>query len=379
MATTRLPKQFHKAHAPGVVPGRTPHSLGRYDAGDPTLSTALRGDTPGSVGTGQDAGDPAETNGGGLSGPIFVMLLNPKPTLRFLRSVALACANQERVKLRWTEDKDGFMQGLYSILFWKGRPGWAEVDPGDAREIQQIADQHMKLYVEGWVKHCCEGPKAVKDYLEGLEKIREYCLNSVGDVYREAAELNVEVRREAARGIEILAAYKLSADIFVKTASLFAPGASQFAASLVDTGYDFSLILIKSLDEAPRASVVAIAEKTGEILTDKAGEKAAEKGDEKLIEGANFASHVKDLEGLIERNKKWVARGSRKSKKLLARIGEKELEKEAAEKSARYAFRASRGLKLFGPTMKIMFYVHDVAESLSEYNETVKRAEEGIE
>lgn len=379
MATTRLPKQFHKVYRSGIMPGRTPHSLGRHDAGDPTLLLSLRGDTPGPVGTGKDNGDPVRSSSVGLRSPVFVLLLDPQPTLRFLRSVALARAHQQRVKLRWVEDKDGFMQGLYSIMFWKGRPGWAEVDPGDAREIERLADEYMKGYVEGWVKRCCEGPKAVKEYLERLEEIRRYNLEAIEDVYRDASELNVEVRREAARGIERLASYKLGADLLVKTASLLAPEQSQFAASLIDTGYDFSLILVKSFDETPEASVVAIAEKTGEILTDKAGEKADEKGTAKLIEGLKFSDHVKNLEALIERNKKWVERGSRKAKKMLARISEKEIEKQAAEKSARSAFRASRGLKLFGPTMKVLFYAHDVAESLSEYNETVKKAEEGIE
>jgi len=379
MATSRSPKQFYRVHRPGAIPARTPHSLGRYDAGDPTVPLSLKGDTPGSLGIGHDSGDPSRTGSVGLRAPIFVVLFDPKPVLRFLRSVALARAHQERVKLRWVEDKSGFMRGLYSVMFWKGRPGWAEVDPGDAREIERLADNYMPGYIEGFVKHACQGPKEVKQYMEGLAELRQYSLDAIQDVYRDAAELNVEVRREAARGIEILASYKLTADLFVKTASLLAPGAAQFAASVVDTGYDFSLILVKTFDETPKASAIAVAEKTGEILTDKAGEKAAEKGEEKLVEGLKFSDHIKELEAVIEKNKKWIARGSRKASRMLRRIGEKELEKEAAEKSARAAFRASSALKLFGPTMKVLFYVHDVVESLNEYNETVKKAQEGIE
>lgn len=340
---------------------------------------SLKGDTPGSLGTGNDSGTLASSRSASLRSPIFVVLFDPKPILRFLRSVALARAHQERVKLRWVEDQSGFMRGLYSVMFWKGRPGWAEVDPGDAREIERLADQYMSAYIEGWIKRCCEGPQAVKKYLEGMAESRQYSLDAIQEVYRDASELNVEVRREAARGIEILASYKLTADLFVKTAALVAPGASQFAASFVDAGYDFSLILVKSLDDTPKASVVAIGEKTGEILADKGGEKAAEKGEEKLIEGVKFSDHVKELEALIERNKKWVQRGSRKSSRILRRIGEKELEKETAQKSAQAAFRTSTALKMLGPTMKVLFYVHDVAESLHEYNETVKRAQEGIE
>lgn len=54
MANSRIPGPLKPPSQPGIIPARTPGSLGYLDQGDPTVS-ALLGDTPGSLGWGDGA------------------------------------------------------------------------------------------------------------------------------------------------------------------------------------------------------------------------------------------------------------------------------------------------------------------------------------
>jgi hypothetical protein len=388
MAGSRTAKQFHSHRCHGtlhkVIPACTPGSWGHNDASDPDVRTAVMGDTSSPVGTGKDRCSPDVGRSRLRRRTVRLIVFDKKSVLRFLRSVALARAQQSRVKLRWVEDKSGFMRGVYSVMFWKGRPGWAEVDPGDADEIIRLADKYTEEYMRSFVEHCARGPESIKKYMEGLAEGREYSLNAVRDTYRDAAELNVDARREAAKGIETLAKYRLGSTLFVKTAalivSLVGPKKTQAATGAIDLGYDLSLMTIDNWDTSNRARAIAVGEKYGELATDKVGEKLEEKAEEKLIEGEKFSQHVESLEKLVARyEKELVGKGPGKTARLMSRIGDRELEKEASTKAATRAFRMAKGFRYFGPTTKILFYAHDVKEAFEKYDETVKMAEEGIE
>jgi hypothetical protein len=318
--------------------------------------------------------------------------MNSLKTHAFIKSVAYAKAQQAKVHMRWEEDKSKFMQGLYTVMFWKGKPGTVAVDTGDSKEIDRIAAADTKHMLDTMMRKAGDGPKALIAYLKGLEEIRKYALESVHDVYKDAGELNREIREHAAEGIKKLAAIKFGADLMMAGLGTL-PGAGMVVPLLYSWGGE----LVKSIDEAPSAQVIGF---TGIFLEKEAHHKLTHKVEHFTKETAE-AQEAQELQAelsqeeaelwreLIRDQKRSILQGKvtgAEAEKLYRQIGKEarrgygmQISAQAAEEQASRLSNLRMLGKAAGGAIQVVFFAYQAKEAWAEMKETFEHAEQGAE
>lgn len=398
MAGSHVPKRHHHHYGTGthkhVRHSSTPGPQGRNDAAHPGFGPVMSGDTPGPLGTGGDWASPHRKAQVYLE-KTPVLLLNAKKIIAFVRSVAYAKAQQQKTKLRWEEDKSKFMRGLYTVMFWKGAPGTAEVDTGDWRQIDKTAAADTGHMMRVVMKKAGESPKALTEYLKGLEEIRAYSLEAVKDVYKDANEINHEVREAAAAGIKRLAVIKFSSDLIVAVLGIVTGGKGlSFAVPFI---YSMGGAFIETMDDAPTAKVVAFTDvglsKTTEHALHHQAEHYAEHmagaAEEQELQ-AELSREEADLwRELISKQKRAILEGNftrAEAEKLYQQIGKEaqrglgmQISAQAAEEQAARLARLRMAGKAFGGAVQIAFLAKEVHESWHHMLETFEKADQGAE
>ncbi len=378
MAGSRLAKEYHSSLK---LPVRSPGALGVNDAADPGAPLLRRGDTPGSLGAGGDRSDPGAGRGPvGCQHTVPILLFDKRQVVCYLQSVALAKAQESHTRLRWKEYNDSTVLNIiYGIMPWKGRPGWVEAETGAPREIKSIADKDTEHLIEVWAAKCAAGPAEMQWWLAAQDKIRANCLQTVQSVFREASQLNAEVRRQVATGIERLAYIKYYSDLLMTGLGLVT-GASAVAAvawSGTATGlaYGLTTSFVKAWDDGPKAQMIAIAKEGAKEKAEQALENAGEKAGEKILEGSALTQRVRQLESLIAQYEMELAgKQGRKMARLSARIARRTMERDAEEEAATGAFRSAAVRQVLGK-LSYAFVAWSVYDSWHELRETLEAAD----
>lgn len=398
MAGSHVPKRHHHHLGAGkhkhLKPSSNRGPTGKNDAAHPGFGPCLGGDTCGPVGHGGDYADPNAGKAKLHKKKTPILILDSKKVHALIRSVAYAKAQQMKVKLRWKEDESKFMQGLYTVMFWKGRPGTVEVDTGDWKAIDKIAAADTEHMLSVMMAKAGQGPQKLTEYLKGLEEIRNYALDAIRDVYKEAGELNREIRECAAEGIKRLAVIKFGADLLVAALGSVAKGP---LAIVIPILYHCGLDVIKNMDDAPSAHLIAFtgvaAEKTSHhVLHHKAEhftEKMAEAQEEQELQAELSHEEASLFRKLISDQKKMLREGKitgKQAQKLYKQIGREarrgygmQISAEAAEEQALRLSRLKMMGKAAGGAIQIVFFAWQAKESWEELNETFEQAEQGVD
>lgn len=285
----------------------------------------------------------------------------------YLRSVARARAAAHHIRLRWEPYRDSsVLNALYKVMWWKGEPGTAEVESGDAIRIATETDRETKRLLEVFLVKCTAGPRVAVAYLEAEESSRADCVGLVEQTYRDAADINRQVIEETAIGVRRLAAIRCASTITFKTAGLFAGGLPAF---FVDVGYDVTLDVIKEWSKGPQARVIGVGLQTGAIESGKEGvQQIAEIEEKDLTERA--AAHARKagwLEKRIDEMEKALKKtifGDRGAK-AQAKLAQTRRRYQAATKTVT---SASRWAKALG-AVQVVFFAYELYGAVRDYRE----------
>lgn len=378
MAGSRLAKEYHSSLK---MPVRTPGALGVNDAADPDAPLLRRGDTPGSLGAGADRSDPGAGKAPvGYHHAVPILLFDKRQVIPFLRSVALSKAQESHTRLQWREYNDSTVLNIiYGLFPWKGRPGWVEAETGAPQEIKRIADKDTDHLIEVWAAKCAQGPAEVQWWMKAQENIRANCLQTVQMVFREASQLNADVRREAAEGIKRLAYIKCSSDLILTGLGLVT-GASAVAAvawggAATGLAYGLTTSFVKEWDKGPGAQVIAIVKEGGKEKAQDMLKEAGESAGGKILEGEALSRRVQQLESLVaEYEKELIGKQGRKMAKLSTRIARRTMERDAEQEAASSAFRSGAIREVLGK-LSYAFVAWSVYDSWHELRETLEEAD----
>lgn len=290
---------------------------------------------------------------------VNVLLLDGIALAALFRSVAYAKSLQKGTRIEWKEYTEStVLNAIYTLMPWKGRPGWVEVDTPTHARIERDAKEDVRKMWRAFLGKLEEGPEPATRYLEHLQSLRDDCLEFVQGTFREAAALNAAVTKEAGDGIKKLATIKLASDV---TIAVFAP----FAVSI---GYVVTTNLIKEWSKASSADAVAIK------LGTEAGKESAQEAAEKLSSqwkevAGELRKDVDAIEGEIaERQKalqkklKGGKRGAHTIRKKIAALAD---DAALARKPVNKALLKSTALA----GIKWGFVALSVAESFKDYVE----------
>lgn len=329
------------------------------------------GDTQGPLGI---AGDRADPHAAGRGRPVVnfsIMALDSGQVHRFLRSVAIAKEQDRRLQMRWQPYNDSVViTTIYTILFWKGKPGWMEADIGDPKQVENAVNKDTDDLLKLFVTKAAAGPKELKSFLEGQARIRATCLVNIREKFAEVNSINAEVRRDTAEGVAALAKIKLGSDLFLLGLGLI-PG----AGTVIGLGYNVITGIVSTWDKAESAQVIAMSKPVGFEAGKKAAERIGETADKKILEGEGFGQRAERLGKLIEKYEKdSIGKQTRKTAKLTTRIRLRAGEMAAAEKAAQRSARSAAARKALGK-LNYLFIAYSVYESWHEYRETLESVE----
>lgn len=315
---------------------------------------------------------PGALNGGAQAqAPVRLkaLVFDAERVTAFLRSVAHAKSAERHIKLRWQDyDQSTVLNFIYTVLWWKGRPGWVEVDWGSARQVEAETATDTQHLFEVFLEKAAQGPRPVTEFLSAQERIRATCLVSVESVLQEARSLSREVRAETEIGIKRLAVIKAGATISVKTLGLAGGGLPSF---LISAGYDVTTEVIQEWNKSSGAALVGVAVKKGAI---ESGKELVQKGAETVAEQfereANAPAHKVEWLGkrLKEMEEKLAKKVTAERLKKLAR------DQRRLARATRAATRAQRWARAFGH-VQYVFFAYDVYEALAEARKTFRAAE----
>jgi hypothetical protein len=183
---------------------------------------------------------------------VNTLVFEEDQVISFLESVARAKALERHVKIRWKDyDDSAVLNFIYTVMWWKGKPGSLEVDLGDQKQIEAKTATDTYGLLEMFVMEAALGAERVVRFLKGQEQVRKTCRQTVEAAFREVQTLSAEMIAETQRGIAKLAVIKCASPITLKVAALAGGG---IPALLIGTGHDVSFKLVKDWDQAPTPS-----------------------------------------------------------------------------------------------------------------------------
>lgn len=320
---------------------------------------------------------------------------------RFFRSVALAIAIQRTTSLQWQTYRDSsVLNAVYTVMFWKEPPGFAEVHTGTKSDIDRQTDDLHVQFLTTWFRKVCEdGPQAGNAYVTAMEQVRNYARQAVQDLFREAGSINNEVIGQTNEAIRDLARIKLAAQVgvavigavagvaFVAAAAGGAAGGASLtiigmqagaggtAFAGVGAAHSITHSIIKNWEGGAGAQVAGIAWEGGKAGVGEAGGHAAGHALEKALAGsARSEQLIRTFEGEIAKQARRLGeqglrkKAQQKAANILAdrtaRVG---VERAAGQGFARQAVNAAR----VGKTIPVVFAAWDIIDAFSDYSDTV--------
>ncbi len=235
---------------PFEIPPQTCGPVGtNNDAGDPN-GPFQKGPTPGPVGRNDEGSFQS------LPPQIRVkpLVFDSDKVIPFLRSVAYSFVAQRNTRMEWKEDDSKFMKALYTVFFWKGTPGTVDVTTGDKMKIEKDTQTETARLIEIFAERCSRGPESAANWLLDMERLRDYNLKAVQEVFADAREINREITGDIGKTIVRLAAAKAAATVTVKIMGEVVPGAGKWIA----LGYDIITGTIDEVSQANQANAVAV-------------------------------------------------------------------------------------------------------------------------
>lgn len=333
---------------------------------------------------------------------VSVIIYDLNTVSRFFRSCALVIASQQSLRIEWETYRDSkVINAIYTVFFWKEPPGIAVVKEGAPEKVERRTNELHERYLMAWVRKLSEeGPGAAQGYVTTMGQLRDMARKDIQNFYRNASDINNDVIRETQHGIEILAAYKLGAQVGVATLGAIvgigfvAPalvggvaagaggltilgfeagvGASGFAAA--GLAHSVTHSVIKNWDAGAGAQVAGIAiEKSKAKASDLAGTGAERLLDKALASSANAENIVRSVQGEINKQSNRLAQQTltrKAAEKASSRIaaGNAQLATRTAELAAR-----NRNVALAragGVAVPVVFAAWDIMDAINDYRET---------
>lgn len=370
----------HSAYAPSSPfhPLKSPGSLGVNDYSDPnsgwgtaeeSLSVKTPAEqkacyprTPGPTGL-KDRADPNPP----ISPPspplphVRMVILDLPNVLRLLKSAALARSMAVHTTARWVEYNDStVINALYTVFFWKEKPGAVEVDTGKREDVQRDSARFYGDFRETFFDKLKGGAAAAFNFLEHAEQIRRASLDQIHSTFRDAQKINQEVAAETTTFIQVASVVKLASDLVIKVG----------APPYISIPYSMTCSIIKDYYAAKDANVIAF--NTGMEPAKEAGKEAAERGARSLAGQASALQRVIDVADaeIAYVTERLGIQSSLKGRlrKLTQRLNMAEAQKAAGARRLVATNAAKWGLKgiAFG------FVAWDVKESFEEFAENIK-------
>jgi hypothetical protein len=309
-------------------------------------------------------------------------------TLHFLWSVGQARAVQEQTKLVWQPYRDSsVLNAIYTVFRSYGEPGTVEVTQNSAR-IAELTDKYFDELIDKFLLRAVDHshPLSLARWMELQRDIRDSALQSVAEIFRDAAEINTEIVDGTKKGIQRLAKIHLISTIALTGMSCAIGigwvGALSRAELLVaggtKVGYGVAAEIIKDWGHHSGANAIAIGAVKGgtKELVQYGAEKGVHHTAEKGVE-ASTAWALKYLPKLRAANAKvlhyseQVGRklGSRKHNIAVRRLAAAEAKSTALHSGARNAIRTVQAAKLARQSVPLVFAAYDIYEAFKDYDE----------
>ncbi|MCL2714640.1 MAG: hypothetical protein FWD68_08695 [Alphaproteobacteria bacterium] len=326
---------------------------------------------------------------------------NLETVSHFFRTAASAVAVNLTTRIEWVEDRDSkFLNALYTVFFWKGQPGFAEIRSGKPEDIDKFTNQYHDRFLSRWVeKLASHGPADAMKYYNAVVGIRDMAVRDGEETRRMAAEINDDAIGETNRFIRQLAGVKLAGRLGVVAMDVVGskiPGpvgwglkagavAGNVIFATIDNWNASDLARVVAIDPGVDRSAggVALDEAAGRIgrraqgLQGAALERAAEAERITRNAGVSAERYAQQLASRI----RGQARIRGKTKGLataMARRQEEIAAQTAARASALRTAQLAEATKDFAhhasSSISFIFAATDVMEAIHEYQETVEAA-----
>jgi hypothetical protein len=292
---------------------------------------------------------------------VRMAILNLPNVLRLLRSAAMARSMAQHTQAKWLEYNDStFINAVYTVFFWKEKPGSVEVDTGKREDVHRDYERFYGQYRETFFDKLINGSAGFFNFLDQVDQTRRFSLDHVQSVIRDAQKINQDVIAETTFFIRTVSTVKLAADLVVKVG----------APPYISIPYSMACSIIKDYHAAKDANVIAFdsglepAKEAGKTLAEKGAERAA--GAATQLERAIQVADKEIADVTARLNIK--SNLTKRLRKLTSKLNAAEAEKALAANKVVASNAARWGLKgiAFG------FVAWDVKESVEEFAENIK-------
>ena len=318
-----------------------------------------------------------------MSSKYSFMVVDLRRCASLVWSCAYARALQEHTKLEWQPYREStFLNAAYSLLFWKGAPGTAEV-----RQDRQAIDAKTRRYFDHTFhtllqKSHAHGPVGLVHYVNGLVESRAYCLNAVQQVFRDSSSINSEIAGQTEHAIKTLAKIKLTSTLALTgmTCSVAMLGGSAVLlaeSGAIKLGADVIGEIVKPHEHIGtnvKGVAYQLAKYEGEKGSDKAAEAAKGIGEKALGE---YGPKLAAAQRRIERYSYELFRkfGRRKAARAEARLLNAKADKAVATRAVESAERTIKVAKFAGKAVPLVFAAWDVYDAWQDYKEDTATGE----
>ena len=289
-----------------------------------------------------------------------VLALDLAATVRLLRSAAVAQAMAEATQLRWESFNDSkTLNIIYTVLFWKTKPGWVEVDTGSQENILRRTDELTASLWKNFFMTLPHGPASVARSLRAFERARALSLSSIREKFDSARAINNDVLAFTRVAIGDLARIKLASDVIVNVV----------APPIVSVPYAMTATFIKEISRADSAKVVVFA--VGKEPLKEGMKQLSEKGSHLMgREADGYSMALRNAQLDVVRQDDLLRRRSatvKSTSKATNRLAEATGRAGAAKQGVRVARAGHVALK----ALAWGFVAFDVYEAWHDYSETV--------
>jgi hypothetical protein len=329
---------------------------------------------------------------------ISIMCYDMHAISRFFRSCALAIATQQTTHIEWQTYRDSMvLNAVYSAMFWKEPPGFAEVKTGTRATIDLRTDQMHSQFLLTWIHKLAEqGPVEAHRYVSEIGQLREYARDAIQEVFRDASGINNEVIGATQQAIANLAKIKLAAQVGVALIGAVAgvafvaggaaagssltilgveAGASPAAFAIAGAAHSITHSVIKNWEDGPRAQVVGVSWETAKAGTSELGGHIAGHSLEHALKGSAKAQQIiRSAEGEIAKYSARLTQEGLKRKAMAkaTNIIANRTAQVAMQKTAMQSFsRQARNAVRVGKGIPVLFAAWDIWDAVGDYRETI--------
>lgn len=256
-----------------VMPGRSPGSLGRNDAGDPDARMCMAADTPGSVGSGGDrAMSLIPKVKMSCEMPIQVIEVDLAKMRHFLYTVAYAEATNEATTRGFASD---------------------EIHTGNELQVEATARNGADKLMNELQEALANGPEAVKAFVAKQEDRKTRARAALNTKFTEALSAGSWWVSVFGGTVKFLSAVKFASTVTIKTLSIF----SGAAGTAVDWAYSATQEGVKNLqtDKTQKPLAVVVVDETSKNI----GQEILTELNEAVANGLMTREEKNKIEGLI--------------------------------------------------------------------------------